>query len=84
MANKVVASISLPAEILKEAGKIAKEKHQSRSEFIKEAVLRYVDDHHWKAMQEEAAPYATAKGVRTEQDVEGLIREIRNPKRPKA
>ncbi len=41
-----------------------------------------IDDHHWKAMQEEAAPYALAKGVRTEQDVEKLIRKNRNPKRP--
>ena len=84
MANKVVTSVSLPAEILKEAEKIAKEKHQSRSEFIKEAVLQYLDEHHWKTMQEEAAPYASAKGVRTEQDVEALVREIRKPARAKA
>lgn len=84
MAHKVVTSVSLPAEILREAEKIAKEKHQSRSELIKEAVLRYVDEYHWKTMQEEAAPYAAAKGVRTEQDVEALVREIRKPARPKA
>jgi len=84
MANKVVTSVSLPAEVLKEAEKIAKEKHQSRSELIKEAVLQYLDEHHWKAMQEEAAPYAAAKGVRTEQDVEALVREIRTSKRAKA
>jgi metal-responsive CopG/Arc/MetJ family transcriptional regulator len=84
MPNKVVTSVSLPAEVLREAGKIAKEKHQSRSELIKDAVLQYLDDHRWLAMQEEAAPYAAAKGVRTEQDVEALIREIRDTKRPKA
>jgi metal-responsive CopG/Arc/MetJ family transcriptional regulator len=84
MANKVVTSVSLPAEILKEAEKIAKEKHQTRSELIKEAVLQYMDEHHWKTMQEQAAPYAAAKGVRTEQDVEALVRDIRKSSRPKA
>ena len=84
MANKVVTSVSLPLEILKEAEKIAKEKHQSRSQFIKEAVLQYMDEYHWKTMQEEAAPYAAAKGIRTEQDVEALVREIRKPARVKA
>jgi metal-responsive CopG/Arc/MetJ family transcriptional regulator len=84
MAHKVVTSVLLPAEILKEADKIAKEKHQSRSELIKEAVLRYVDEYHWTTMQEEVASYAAAKGLRTEQDVEALVREIRKSARSKA
>jgi metal-responsive CopG/Arc/MetJ family transcriptional regulator len=84
MANKVITSISLPTEILKEAEKIAKEKHQSRSEFIKEAVLQSIDEHQWKTMQEAAAPYAAAQGVRTEQDVETLVREIRESTGTKA
>jgi metal-responsive CopG/Arc/MetJ family transcriptional regulator len=84
MANKVVTSVSLPAEVLREAEKIAREKHQSRSEFIKDAVLQYMDGHRWKAMQEEAAPYTSAKGVRTEQDVKSLVREICGPKCAKA
>jgi metal-responsive CopG/Arc/MetJ family transcriptional regulator len=79
MANKVVTSVSLPAEVLKQAEKIAKEKHQSRSDLIKEAVQMYLEDHQWRKMQEEAAPYAVAKGVRTEVDVENLVRDIRKP-----
>jgi metal-responsive CopG/Arc/MetJ family transcriptional regulator len=77
MTNKIITSVSLPQEILKEAEKIAKEKHQSRSEFIKEAILNYMDHYHWKRLQEEAVPYALAKGVRTEEDVEDLVRELR-------
>ncbi len=84
MSNRIITSVSLPAEILKEAEKIAKEKHQSRSELIKEAVLQYLDDHRWHSMQEEAAPYAQAKGIRTEQDVENLVREIRKSPKGKA
>jgi metal-responsive CopG/Arc/MetJ family transcriptional regulator len=83
MANKIVTSVSLPAEVLKRAGIIAKETHRSRSELIKEAVVKYLDDHKWHSMQEEAAPYAAAKGIRTEDDVENLVREIRRQPRKK-
>jgi metal-responsive CopG/Arc/MetJ family transcriptional regulator len=83
MANKLVTSVSLPAEVLKQAGLIAKETHKSRSELIKEAVLQYLEKHEWHRLQEEAAPYATAKGVRTEDDVENLVREVRRSPRKK-
>jgi metal-responsive CopG/Arc/MetJ family transcriptional regulator len=83
MGGKTVTSVSLPSEVLKEAEKIAKEKHQSRSELIKEAVLEYLEQHRWHKLQEEALPYAAAAGVRTEEDVEKIIREIRKPGRGK-
>ena len=81
MPHKVITSISLPAEVLKRAEAIARETHKSRSEWIKDAVLKSVEEHEWKRMQEEAAPYGAAQGVRTEEDVERLVREIRRPKR---
>ena len=78
MANKTVTSLSLPAEVLKRVELIAKETHRTRSELIQEAVLEYVQRHEWHKMQKEAASYAAAKGVRTEEDVENLVREIRH------
>ena len=81
MTNKVVTSLSLPSDILKEAEKIAREKHQSRSEFFKEAVLEYMSQHRLHAIQEKSIPYAIARGVQTEEDVENVIRDLRERKK---
>jgi|SRR5580658_7773123 CopG family transcriptional regulator/antitoxin EndoAI len=77
MSRKVVASISLPEEILKKAEKMAKDEHKSRSELFKEAIKEYLDNHQWSRVGEESAPYASAKGIKRESDVEKIIREIR-------
>jgi metal-responsive CopG/Arc/MetJ family transcriptional regulator len=80
--NRRVTSVSLPPQVLRDAEKVAKETNRSRSQLIQDAVLRYLDQHQWVKMQEEAVPYAVAKGVRTEEDVERLLRELRGRKRP--
>ncbi len=83
MSNKVVTSISLPADVLKQAEKMAKDEHKSRSELIKEALKEYLARHQWQGVREEAAPYAQAKGMPNEEAVEKIIQEIRKSRREK-
>ena len=77
MAPKMIASLSLPADILKQANRAAKEEHMSRSELIKEALKAYLEEREWAHMRQQALPFAQARGIRTEEDVEDLIREVR-------
>jgi metal-responsive CopG/Arc/MetJ family transcriptional regulator len=75
--GKVVTSVSLPAEVAEDAGRVARELHKSRSEVIKDALLGYLRDHEWRKLQEETRRYAEPRGVHTEADVERVVRELR-------
>jgi metal-responsive CopG/Arc/MetJ family transcriptional regulator len=78
--GKVVTSVSLPDQVLAETEAAAREMHKSRSEVIKDALLGYLKDYKWKKMQEETQGYAMRQGIRTDADVENIIREVRGPK----
>ena len=78
--KKMVTSVSLPESVLDSAEEVAREMHKSRSELIKDALVRFIEEHRWKKMQDETRVYALRAGVRTEEDVENLIRDIRAPK----
>ena len=78
--GKVVTSVSLPDQVLLETEEVARELHKSRSEVIKDALLGFLQEHKWKKMQEETRGYALRQGIRTDEDVENIIREVRSPK----
>jgi len=73
-----VATISLPDDLYRDAVRLARRKGLSRSELFREAlaVYRRLEDD-WEILLDEARRAARRTGIRTEEDVENLIDEIR-------
>ena len=69
---------SLPADLLKIIDRKAKEKHSSRSELLKEAIVTYIQTRdNWKVLQQDLSAKARGLNIKSEQDVEGLVDLLR-------
>lgn len=69
-------TISLPAEIMKEAEEVAKREGRTKSELLREALRQYLWNRRWRELQLYGAQRAKAFGL-TEEDVERLVDEYR-------
>lgn len=72
-----VVNISMPEEFFKQAEKLAKEEGRTRSELYREAIRQYIETRRWQKLQRETAERARKLGITSEEDVERIIREIR-------
>lgn len=71
-----LVTISLPPNLLKKAEKAAKEEQRTRSELLREALRKYLEDREWSKIYRYGERRATALGL-DEEDVERLVDEIR-------
>lgn len=74
-ATKLV-TISLSPNLLKKAEKAAKEENRTRSELLREALRRYLEDREWRKIYRCGERRARSLGLE-EEDVERLVDEIR-------
>ena len=74
-ASKLV-TISLTPKLLKKAEKAAKEEQRTRSELLREALRRYLEDREWNSIYRYGEKKARALGL-DEGDVERIVDEIR-------
>ena len=70
-------SVSLPAQLAREADRVARLERRSRSELFREAIRRYIDAREERAFRKKVQLAASSLGVRTEDDVERIIDELR-------
>ncbi len=70
-------TISLPPKLVKEAEQVAKEENRTRSELVREALRRYLEERRWRKLQRASAGKARALGITTEDDVDRLIHDLR-------
>lgn len=70
-------TVSLPPPLSKEALKIAKEEYRTRSELVREALRRYLENRTLDRIRAKLHRRFKALGIRTEEDVERLIDESR-------
>ena len=70
-------TISLPPSLSKEALKIAKEEYRTRSELVREALRRYLENRTLDRIRAKLSRRFKALGIHTEEDVERLIDEGR-------
>jgi CopG family transcriptional regulator / antitoxin EndoAI len=70
-------SISIMPDFLKEIEKIAKEENRTKSELIREALRRYIEDRKWEKLTRYARIKAAAVGIKTEADVQRIVDEFR-------
>lgn len=69
-------TFSLPPELADRVDEIMKQQRRSRSEFLREAVLRYIQECEWRQLLQYGEARARAKGIRPE-DVASLVEENR-------
>ena len=69
-------TFSLPPEMADRVGEVMKQQGRSRSEFLREAVLRYIEECEWRQLLQYGEDRARAKGIGPE-DVAGLVEEYR-------
>ncbi len=82
MRTSKILPISLPPEMLDNVSQLAKKEHRTKSELVREALRRYIEDKEWKTIRMYGATRAKARGV-TEADVDRIIHEHRQEKRKK-
>ena len=70
-------TISLPPPLSKQALKIAKEEYRTRSELIREALRRYLENRTLDRIRVKLSRRFKAQGIKTEEDIERLIDEGR-------
>jgi metal-responsive CopG/Arc/MetJ family transcriptional regulator len=70
-------TVSLPPNLVREAERTAREEHRTKSELVREALRLYLDERRWRKLQRKTALQAQALGIRTEEDVDRLVHEVR-------
>ena len=76
MAPTRVRSLSLPSDLVREAERLAKQEGRTKTEVLRDALRRYVQERRWRELQRYGAGCARKVGFR-ETDVEGAIQEFR-------
>ena len=69
-------TFSLPPDMAKRVDEVMKQQGCSRSEFLREAVLRYIEECEWRQMLRYGEQRAKEKGLGPE-DVARLVEEYR-------
>ncbi len=69
-------TFSLPPEMADRVDEVMKQQGRSRSEFLREAVLRYIEECEWRQLLQYGEERAREKGIGPE-DVTFLVEEYR-------
>ena len=69
-------TFSLPLEMADRLEEVMKQQGRSRSDFVREALLRYIEEWEWKQLLQYGEQKAREKGIGPE-DVTTLVEEFR-------
>ena len=69
-------TFSLPPEMADRVDEVMKQQGRSRSEFLREAVLRYIEECEWRQLLQYGEERAREQGIGPE-DVAALVEEYR-------
>jgi CopG family transcriptional regulator/antitoxin EndoAI len=70
-------TISLPAVMLRETERVAKEELRTRTEVIRDALNQYLTSRRWRRLRQWGAESAERLGLKTEDDLQGLLDRVR-------
>ncbi len=70
-------TISIPPLLSREAVKVAKEEYRTRSELVREALRRYLENRTLDRIRNKLSRRFQALGIRSEEEIERLIDEGR-------
>jgi CopG family transcriptional regulator / antitoxin EndoAI len=70
-------TISIPPNLSKEASRVAKEEYRTRSELVREALRRYLENRSVDLIRDKISDRLKAMGIKNERDIERLMDEDR-------
>ncbi len=74
-------TITLTPQLLKVANKIAKEEGRGRSELFRDAIRAFLWKRRREAIQVYGAKKAKEMGIKTEEDIDDIVHEVRRSHR---
>ncbi|OGR31207.1 MAG: hypothetical protein A2139_09530 [Desulfobacca sp. RBG_16_60_12] len=77
MRRTKLISFSILPDFLREVEKVAKEEHRTKSELIREALRRYIEDREWEKLSRYARRKSAETGIKTEEDIQRVVDEYR-------
>ena len=72
-----IISFSIMPDFLREVEKVAKEENRTKSELIREALRRYLEDREWEKLTRYARRKSAETGIKTEEDIQRVVDEYR-------
>lgn len=70
--QRSIMNISMPLDMAKRIGKVAKEENMTQSELLREAFRKYEFDRDWAKIRAWGREIARRMGIQTEDDVERI------------
>jgi len=70
-------TVSLPADLVRETQRVAKEESRTRSDLIRDALQQYLTSRRWRRLRQWGAETADRLGLKTEADLQRLLAEVR-------
>jgi metal-responsive CopG/Arc/MetJ family transcriptional regulator len=70
-------TVSLPADLLRETQRVAREEARTRSDLIRDALQQYLASRRWRRLRQWGGEAAERLGLRTEADLQRLFAEVR-------
>ncbi|MBI1892498.1 MAG: ribbon-helix-helix protein, CopG family [Candidatus Rokubacteria bacterium] len=74
-------TISLPADLLREAERVAREEARTRSELIRDALRQYLTSRRWQRLRQWGTETAARLGLKSEVDLQRLLDKVRTERR---
>lgn len=75
-------NISLPVDLIKKADQLAEKEYRNRSELIREALRRYIDEKEkWEQIFATGEKAMKEMGIKTEEEVNNIVHEFRHQKK---
>ena len=71
--NTVQWTVSIPPPLSKKALKVARQEYRTRSELIREALRRYLENRVLDSIRAKISRRFKQMGVRTQEDIENLV-----------
>ena len=71
--NTVQWTVSIPPPLSKKALKVARQEYRTRSELIREALRRYLENRALDSIRAKISRRFKQMGVRTQEDIENLV-----------
>ena len=70
-------TVSLPADLVRETQRVAREESRTRSDLIRDALQQYLTSRRWRRLRQWGAETADRLGLKTEADLQRLLAEVR-------
>jgi metal-responsive CopG/Arc/MetJ family transcriptional regulator len=70
-------TVSLPADLVRETQRVAREESRTRSDLIRDALQQYLTSRRWRRLRQWGAETADRLGLKTEADLQRLLAGVR-------